>query len=118
MAGIHGDNYIREIEAASPQTGLHFIDPDTALNPHTLVAARHAAGAAVLAVDLVMRGECRTAFCAVRPPGPHAERTRAMGVCIFNNVAIRAAHAIAAHGLARVANGGFDGHHGKLTGGN
>src|SRR5260221_7551621 len=108
MAGIHGDNYIREIEAASPQRGLHFIDPDTALNPHTLVAARHAAGAAVLAVHLVMRGEWRTAFCAARPPGHHPERTRALGFFIFNHVALRSAHAMPAHGPVRVALVDFD----------
>jgi acetoin utilization deacetylase AcuC-like enzyme len=115
IARIHGAHYMREVEAASPQAGLHFIDPDTALNPHTLDAARHAAGAAVLAVDLVMRDECRTAFCAVRPPGHHAERGRAMGFCIFNSVAIGAAHAMAAHGLERVAVVDFDVHHGNGT---
>jgi acetoin utilization deacetylase AcuC-like enzyme len=112
---IHGAHYMREVEAASPEAGMHFIDPDTALNPHTLDAARHAAGAAVLAVDLVMRDECRTAFCAVRPPGHHAERGRARGFCIFNSVAIGAAHAMAAHGLERVAVVDFDVHHGNGT---
>ncbi|HEY5307845.1 MAG TPA: histone deacetylase family protein [Casimicrobiaceae bacterium] len=111
----HGQHYIREVEEVSPAAGLHFVDPDTALNPHTLDAARHAAGAAVLAVDLVMRNECRTAFCAVRPPGHHAERNRAMGFCIFNNVAVGAAHALAEHGLERVAIVDFDVHHGNGT---
>ena len=78
-------------------------------------AARHAAGAVVLATDLVMRGECDDAFCAVRPPGHHAERDRAMGFCIFNNVAVGAAHALAAHGLERVAMIDFDVHHGNGT---
>ena len=111
----HGQHYIREVEEVSPAAGLHFVDPDTALNPHTLDAARHAAGAAVFAVDLVMRNECRTAFCAVRPPGHHAERNRAMGFCIFNNVAVGAAHALAEHGLERVAIVDFDVHHGNGT---
>jgi acetoin utilization deacetylase AcuC-like enzyme len=115
IARIHGASYMREIAAASPEEGLHFVDPDTALNRHTLDAARHAAGAAVLAVDLVMRDECRTAFGAVRPPGHHAERGRAMGFCIFNSVAIGAAHALAAHGLERVAIVDFDVHHGNGT---
>jgi acetoin utilization deacetylase AcuC-like enzyme len=115
IARVHGAGYIEEIEAASPEAGLHFIDPDTALNPHSLTAARHAAGAVVHGVDLVMRGECATAFCAVRPPGHHAERQRAMGFCIFNNVAIGAAHALAAHGLERVAIVDFDVHHGNGT---
>jgi acetoin utilization deacetylase AcuC-like enzyme len=115
IARIHGAPYLLELEAASPDEGLHFIDPDTALNPYTLEAARHAAGAAVLAVDLVMRDECRTAFCAVRPPGHHAERNRAMGFCIFNSVAIGAAHAMAVHGVERVAIVDFDVHHGNGT---
>jgi acetoin utilization deacetylase AcuC-like enzyme len=115
IARIHGEHYIRELEAASPADGLHFIDPDTALNAHTLDAARHAAGAGVLAVDLVMRNECQTAFCAVRPPGHHAERNRAMGFCIFNSVAVAAAHAMAVHGLERVAVVDFDVHHGNGT---
>jgi acetoin utilization deacetylase AcuC-like enzyme len=115
IARAHDTLYIREVEAAVPESGLHFIDADTALNPHTLDAARHAAGAAVLAVDIVMRRECRTAFCAVRPPGHHAERNRAMGFCIFNSVAIGAAHAMTAHGLQRVAIVDFDVHHGNGT---
>lgn len=115
ISRVHGAAYIEAIEEASPQEGLHFIDPDTALNPHTLTAARHAAGAVVQAVDLVLGGECKTAFCAVRPPGHHAERRRAMGFCIFNSVAIGAAHALAAHGLERVAVVDFDVHHGNGT---
>ena len=115
LARVHGAAYIDGIVAASPEAGLHFIDPDTALNPHSLTAAQHAAGAVVHGVDLVMRGECATAFCAVRPPGHHAERRRAMGFCIFNNVAVGAAHALAAHGLKRVAIVDFDVHHGNGT---
>lgn len=112
---VHDESYVETIEAASPNEGLHFIDPDTALNPHSLTAARHAAGAVVHATDLVLTGQCRTAFCAVRPPGHHAERRRAMGFCLFNNVAIGAAHAIAVHGLERVAIVDFDVHHGNGT---
>jgi acetoin utilization deacetylase AcuC-like enzyme len=82
--------------------------------PHSLDAAQHAAGAVVLATDLVLAGECRTAFCAVRPPGHHAERNRAMGFCLFNNVAVGAAHALA-NGLERVAIVDFDVHHGNGT---
>ncbi|MCC7328107.1 MAG: histone deacetylase family protein [Burkholderiales bacterium] len=115
IARVHSDAYIEEIEAASPESGLHYIDPDTALNAHSLNAARHAAGAVVMGVDLVMRGECASAFCAVRPPGHHAERQRAMGFCLFNNVAVGAAHALEAHGLARVAIIDFDVHHGNGT---
>jgi acetoin utilization deacetylase AcuC-like enzyme len=115
LARVHGGEYLATIEAASPASGLHYIDPDTALNPHSLEAARHAAGALVLATDLVVRGECRTAFCAVRPPGHHAERNRAMGFCLYNNVAVGAAHALAAHGMKRVAIVDFDVHHGNGT---
>ena len=115
IARVHDRAYVLEIEAASPEEGLHYLDPDTALNPHTLTAARHAAGAAVLGVDLVLKKECATAFCAVRPPGHHAERRRAMGFCLFNNVAVGAAHALEAHGLERVAIVDFDVHHGNGT---
>ena len=115
IARVHGAAYIDAIEAASPESGLHFLDPDTALNPHSLTAARHAAGALVLATDLVLSGECKTAFCAVRPPGHHAERDRAMGFCLFNNVAVGAAHALARHGVERVAVIDFDVHHGNGT---
>ncbi|MCC6196122.1 MAG: histone deacetylase family protein [Burkholderiales bacterium] len=115
IARVHAASFIDEVEAASPEAGLHYIDPDTALNPHSLTAARHAAGAVVMGVDLVMRNECATAFCAVRPPGHHAERRRAMGFCLFNSVAIGAAHALAEHGLSRVAVVDFDVHHGNGT---
>jgi acetoin utilization deacetylase AcuC-like enzyme len=115
LARVHNDDYIDEIEAASPESGLNYLDPDTALSPYSLDAARHAAGAVVLGVDLVMRGEARTAFCAVRPPGHHAERSRAMGFCVFNSIAVGAAHAMAAHGLTRVAIVDFDVHHGNGT---
>jgi len=115
LTRVHGAEYLASIEAASPATGLHYLDPDTALNPHSLEAARHAAGALVLATDLVARGECRSAFCAVRPPGHHAERNRAMGFCLYNNVAVGAAHAMAAHGMKRLAIVDFDVHHGNGT---
>jgi acetoin utilization deacetylase AcuC-like enzyme len=112
---VHSAQYIDEIEASSPTSGIHYVDPDTALNPYSLTAARHAAGAAVLATDLVISGECASAFCAVRPPGHHATRGRAMGFCLFNNVAVGVAHALAAHGLARAAVIDFDVHHGNGT---
>ncbi len=91
------------------------LDPDTALTRFTVLAARRAAGAAVAATDAVMSGELDNAFCAVRPPGHHACRGRAMGFCILNNVAIAAQHAIEAHGLERVAIVDFDVHHGNGT---
>lgn len=86
-----------------PESGLVHLDPDTAMNPHSLSAALRAAGAAVLATDMVISGEAENAYCNVRPPGHHAERGGAMGFCLFNNVAIAAAHALERHGLKRVA---------------
>jgi acetoin utilization deacetylase AcuC-like enzyme len=91
----------------------HRIDEDTAMNADSPEAARHAAGAVVAAVDAVMAGETRRAFCAVRPPGHHATRNQAMGFCLFNSIAVGAAHAIAKYGLQRVAIIDFDVHHGN-----
>ena len=115
LARVHPIDYVRAIRDAAPQEGTVHLDPDTAMNPHSLRAALRAAGAAVLATDLVMRGEAETAFCSVRPPGHHACRARPMGFCIFNNVAIAARHARFAHGAERVAIIDFDVHHGNGT---
>jgi acetoin utilization deacetylase AcuC-like enzyme len=115
LGRVHDPDYVESIFRASPQQGMVALDPDTSMNPYTLSAALHAAGAAVLGVDLVMRGEVRAAFCSVRPPGHHAERNRAMGFCIFNNVAVGAAHAMAAHAIERIAILDFDVHHGNGT---
>lgn len=112
---VHDADYIDFVESASPREGFHALDPDTSMNPYTLEAACHAAGGAVLAVDLVMRDKARNAFVAARPPGHHATRNQAMGFCIFNNVAVAAAHALAEHGLKRVAIVDFDVHHGNGT---
>ncbi|WP_426149105.1 histone deacetylase family protein [Polaromonas sp. DSR2-3-2] len=91
------------------------IDPDTSLNVHTWTAALRAAGAAIAATDSVMAGEMANAFCAVRPPGHHAERGKAMGFCFFSNIAIAAKYALERHGLKRVAIVDFDVHHGNGT---
>ena len=112
---VHDAAYIDTVEAASPRAGFHALDPDTSMNPHTLEAALHAAGGAVMAVDRVMRGEVANAFVACRPPGHHATRNQAMGFCFFNNVAVAAAHALEAYGLERVAIVDFDVHHGNGT---
>ncbi len=112
---VHDPDYLDSLEASVPQCGLVHLDPDTAMNPHSLASARRAAGAVVHATDLVLRGEARNAFCCVRPPGHHAERRRAMGFCFYNNVALGVAHALAAHGLGRVAIIDFDVHHGNGT---
>lgn len=112
---VHPAAYIDALEASVPQNGLVHLDPDTAMNPHTLDAAKRAAGAVILATDLVIGKRTRAAFCAVRPPGHHAERARAMGFCFFNNVAVGAMHGLAHHGLKRVAVVDFDVHHGNGT---
>lgn len=116
---VHDAGYVDWVEASAPpedsDTMVCLDEGDTVMTGHTLTAARRAAGAAVLGVDLVMSGEASSAFCSVRPPGHHAERARAMGFCIFNNVAVGTAHALAHHGLERVAVVDFDVHHGNGT---
>ncbi len=111
---IHPAGHVRRILEASPAAGLNHLDPDTVLSPGSVRAARLAAGAALDAVRSVARGERKRAFCAVRPPGHHAEPDRAMGFCLFSNLAI-AACAAQGLGLARVAVIDFDVHHGNGT---
>ena len=115
LARVHPIEYVRAIREAAPASGTVHLDPDTAMNPHSLSATLRAAGAAVLAVDLVFQEKISSAFCAVRPPGHHACRARPMGFCIFNNVAVAARHAVHAHGLERIAIVDFDVHHGNGT---
>ncbi|MCL4747775.1 MAG: histone deacetylase family protein [Burkholderiaceae bacterium] len=109
----HSARYFAELRAASPAEGYRQLDPDTAMNRYTFEAALHAAGAAVRAADLVIRGEALRAFCNVRPPGHHAERGSARGFCFINNVAVGIRHALDAFGLDRVALVDFDVHHGN-----
>ncbi len=112
---VHAPDYLDSVYEKSPASGLVYLDGDTAMNPHTLTAALYAAGAAVQAVDLVMAGVAENAFCNIRPPGHHAGRSSAAGFCLFNNVAVAAAHALEHHGLQRVAIVDFDVHHGNGT---
>jgi acetoin utilization deacetylase AcuC-like enzyme len=112
---VHARSYIEAIRNASPAEDIVYLDGDTMMSPGSLRAALYAAGAALRAADAVMTGEVKTAFCAVRPPGHHAEPRRAMGFCLFNNIAIAALHARAAHGAERVAVVDFDVHHGNGT---
>jgi acetoin utilization deacetylase AcuC-like enzyme len=109
----HTQAHIDDLAARAPDEGLLRLDPDTLMGPRTLEAAWRAAGAAVLGVDLVMRGEVDNAFCAVRPAGHHAERGAAMGFCFFGNAAVASSHAVSAHGLERVTILDFDVHHGN-----
>ena len=115
LARIHTRAYIDEVFAAIPAVGQGELDGDTVLSPGSGAAALHAAGAVTAAVGAVLKGELTNAFCAVRPPGHHAERDLAMGFCIFNNVSVGAAEALDAFGLDRVAIFDFDVHHGNGT---
>ncbi len=112
---VHTPAYLQELCDLAPQHGQVVLDPDTSMNPHSMSAALHAAGALILATDLVMAGTVENAFCAVRPPGHHAEPDRAMGFCLFNNIAIGVAHALAHHNLERISIIDFDVHHGNGT---
>src|SRR3569832_1176794 len=112
---VHRAAYVDLIFEHAPTEGYVQLDPDTTMNPHTLAAARRAAGAGVSAVDELMAGRSVNAFCAVRPCGHHATIGRPMGFCLFNNIAVAAAYAIRKHGLERVAIIDFDVHHGNGT---
>lgn len=112
---VHDAAYLAQLEARIPKVGHLFLDPDTVVCPESLKAARHAAGAVILAVDLLMSGEMQNAFCSVRPPGHHAEPTQPLGFCLFNNIAVGAAHALETHGLRRIAILDFDVHQGNGT---
>ena len=118
---VHAAHYVDAVFEQAPTDGDRMLqlDGDTLMNAHSLNAARRAAGAGIMAVDEVMADHAekraRTAFCAIRPCGHHATRSRAMGFCIFNNIGVAAAHAIASYGLERVAIIDFDVHHGNGT---
>ena len=112
---VHKPFYVKEIMDSVPERGCVHLDPDTAMSPQSGEAALRATGAAVEAVDRIIAGDADNAFCAVRPPGHHAESGRAMGFCLFNSAAIAAVHARAAHAMERVAVVDFDVHHGNGT---
>jgi acetoin utilization deacetylase AcuC-like enzyme len=115
IARVHPRRFVERLLAAVPRSGHVGIDADTILSPGSGRAALRAAGAVVAAVDAIVAGAADNAFCAVRPPGHHAEPGRAMGFCLFNNAAIGALRARHAHGLRRVAVIDFDVHHGNGT---
>jgi acetoin utilization deacetylase AcuC-like enzyme len=112
---VHPASHLEALAARLPERGFAPLDADTFLCPGSLAAARRAAGALVQAVDMVMAGEVQNAFCAVRPPGHHAETATPMGFCLFGNAVVGARHALEAHGLQRVAIVDFDVHHGNGT---
>ena len=112
---VHPEGYIRDIRSTRPSEGFAQIDGDTFMSPGSVDAAYRAAGAVVRAVDLVLSGDVSNAFCAIRPPGHHAETDTAMGFCLFGNAALAAKHALDHHGLNRVAVVDFDVHHGNGT---
>ncbi len=112
---VHVQSYVETLLENVPKSGKVHLDPDTAMSPRSGEAALRASGAVCSAIDAVVAGEARNAFCAVRPPGHHAEASRAMGFCLFNSVAVGAQYARAKHGMERVAVVDFDVHHGNGT---
>ncbi len=115
VENTHGHDYVETIMDNVPTEGRVYLDPDTSMSPKSAEAALRAAGGACAAVDAVLSGEARNAFCAVRPPGHHAEASQAMGFCLFNTVAVAARHAQKAEGVQKVAVVDFDVHHGNGT---
>ena len=112
---IHPLEYISYLKGSLPQTGYKSLDGDTYISSGSLIAAYRAAGGVLRAIDIVLSGEAKNAFVAVRPPGHHAETQTAMGFCLFGNIALGAKHALDFHGLKRVAVIDFDVHHGNGT---
>jgi len=111
----HDKKYLNEIKESFPKQGLSFLDSDTILSPGSEDAARDAVGSILAAIDGVINKEFRNAFCAVRPPGHHAEKQKAMGFCVYNNVAVGAYYLIEKYNLSKVAIIDFDVHHGNGT---
>lgn len=111
----HTDTLLQTLAQRAPQAGRSELDADTRLSPGSLAASQRAAGALCAAIDAVMTGPSRRAFCAVRPPGHHSTAAQAMGFCLYNTVAVGALHALHAHGLSRIAVVDFDVHHGNGT---
>lgn len=115
IALAHDRAYVQSVLSKNPDQGLVWLDDDTAIMNKSIEAALYAAGAGIMAVDLVMQGHDQQVFCAIRPPGHHAESAQAMGFCVFNNIAVAAKYALESYGLKRVAIVDFDVHHGNGT---
>ncbi len=111
----HSSNYINQVNQSFPQSGFNFLDGDTVVSPGSKDATKDAVGSIITAIDGVQKKEFKNAFCAVRPPGHHAEKERAMGFCIYNNVAVGANYLIEKYGYKKVAIIDFDVHHGNGT---
>ena len=111
----HNANYINEVEKSFPKKGLHFLDGDTIVSPGSKKAASDAVASIITAVDCVQNNEFKNVFCAVRPPGHHAEKDKAMGFCIYNNVAVGANYLLNQYKYKKVAIIDFDVHHGNGT---
>jgi acetoin utilization deacetylase AcuC-like enzyme len=115
LTTVHPEVYLQQLEQLEPRAGEVYTDPDTVMTPHTLRAARLAAGANVQAVDMVLSSQVTNAFICARPPGHHAERATSMGFCFYNNIALAAMRALTFHRLKRVAIVDFDVHQGNGT---
>ncbi len=115
ISRVHDHSYVTNLLEAVPDQGRVQVDPDTSMCPASGEAALRACGAIIAAIDAIMDGDANSAFCAVRPPGHHAEPARGMGFCLFNNVAIGVEHARTVHNLEKIAVVDFDVHHGNGT---
>lgn len=115
LQAVHPERYLNQLDLMQPTRGRVYTDPDTAMMPDTLRAARLAAGASIEAVDMVLSSQLTNAFVCARPPGHHAERSKSMGFCFYNNIALAAMRALNFHQLERVAIIDFDVHQGNGT---
>ena len=111
----HTSNYINQVDKSFPKKGYNFLDGDTIISPGSKDASRDAVGSIITAIDGVQKKEFKNAFCAVRPPGHHAEKEKAMGFCIYNNVAVGANYLIEKYKYNKIAIIDFDVHHGNGT---
>ncbi len=115
LENTHNKDYINFVEKSFPEKGLSFLDGDTIISPGSKEATTDAVGSIITAIDGVENKEFKNAFCAVRPPGHHAEKNKAMGFCIYNNVAVGAHHLLEKYKLNKVVIIDFDVHHGNGT---